>query len=337
MLVFSAFVLFFSACAKKTEPASDPSLLDTFISTNASDMEYQIRFDFEPSCSDHSAKCFSEWQPAYNDPDTAESPEAQKGYTYSNQYGCELITALQDALRSAEVIELDDPTTEEGLLNYMARLPDNTIVYIYRNNTLKLLAGDERHVYTVSSEDYNRVIQKIAAYIPFGYLPDQYIYQYLDAGDHHLIHQMTMKQAMEYIRSDFTGVILFSRPSCPLCRKAVPVLCQVISELDQDLYYVNVESPCYDITCTVDLSDGSEYSAQVYDEIIHALEPALQKDADGNPEFMIPLVIAVKDGVIIDSHTSLIEGWSADDSGTQDEQYAEELNRIYQQLIGKIQ
>ena len=85
-----------------------------------------------------------------------------------------------------------------------------------------------------------------------------------------------------------------------------------------------------------------EARMEVIDKLYSLLDPVL--DHEKNPEtgkiepaMYVPLVIAVKDGEIVDHHTSLVSSFDlVDDDTVMTEEQNEELAGYYQRLIDKV-
>ena len=147
--------------------------------------------------------------------------------------------------------------------------------------------------------------------------------------------QVTMTESFRIFEEKGTALILYSYDTCPWCNRAVPVLNKVLKENGIKGVYVDIyEQEIADLE--------KEARMEVIDKLYGLLDPVL--DHEKNPEtgkiepaMYVPLVVAVKNGEIMDHHTSLVPGFEMKDEDTQltDEQKAE-LAKYYQRVIDEI-
>lgn len=85
-----------------------------------------------------------------------------------------------------------------------------------------------------------------------------------------------------------TGVVYLGFPECPWCKAYVVYLNEVAKENDIEvIYYYNI------------LEDGKNNS-DGYQKVVNLLSDYLQYDEEGNKRIYVPIVIAIKNGEIID-------------------------------------
>ena len=132
--------------------------------------------------------------------------------------------------------------------------------------------------------------------------------------------EITPDECMRFFDEGGTGLLYFGRSNCPYCQRAVPELNEVLKELDDTVYYVDV--------------DLSKLSYEKYEELLPYLDAALAESESGEKNFLIPDIIAVKEGKIIGNHISLVDDFefSSGDAQLTDAQ-KETLRGIYRDLI----
>ncbi|MBR3357600.1 MAG: thioredoxin family protein [Solobacterium sp.] len=159
-------------------------------------------------------------------------------------------------------------------------------------------------------------------------------YRWLDDNDP-AFAQVSMTESFRILEEKGTALVLFSYDWCPWCNRAVPVLNKVLKENGIKGIYVDIYEP--------EIAElEKEARMEVIDKLYSLLDPVL--DHEKNPEtgkiepaMYVPLVIAVKDGEIVDHHTSLVSSFDlVDDDTVMTEEQNEELAGYYQRLIDKV-
>lgn len=88
---------------------------------------------------------------------------------------------------------------------------------------------------------------------------------------------------LELFESDEASIVLFSRPTCGYCQIAEPILHHIAYQYDLTLYHVNTDE--------MDSDDAS----------------ALAESDDIFNQFGTPLLVAVKDGKVVDRVDGLVD------------------------------
>ena len=132
--------------------------------------------------------------------------------------------------------------------------------------------------------------------------------------------EITPDECMRFFDEGGTGLLYFGRSNCPYCQRAVPELDVVLNEYGLSVYYVDV--------------DLSKLTYEKYEELLPYLDAALAESESGEKNFLIPDIIAVKEGKIIGNHISLVDDFefSSGDAQLTDAQ-KETLRGIYRDLI----
>ncbi len=131
--------------------------------------------------------------------------------------------------------------------------------------------------------------------------------------------EMTLEESVRIFKEGGSGIVYYGYAGCPWCERAVPILNDVAKELGVTVYYINVHA---------------QTTMEAYNELLTYITPILETDSNGEPEFKVPEVIAVKNGEITDHHLALVDGFKieSDESQMSDTQN-EELKNIYINLI----
>ena len=328
--------LFSAGCDK---PEMDISPMDRLVVAAAENMEYKIRFDYEESCAVHSQKCFSDWMPSYLDPSDADTAKEVKIREQHNHFGCDMIRALQASLLDAEIKESENAATDEGRLSYMVRNQDGITGYFYRDGQMKILLGEDRYVYEVTSEAYTALLEEIDHYEPYGYYyMDQSIYRYLDVKNYDLVKQISLSTFLHNVQDGMSGIVLLNDPSAGSeGQEAVRIICQLISEQEQEINYIDMRNSCVDISCSVDLADGSEQTAEFMREMLAVLSPVLPEDDKGDAVFSLPLIVSIKDGHVMNGYAFSHDDWTIDETGQYSETAIQEMEELFRQIIAALE
>ncbi|MBQ7991511.1 MAG: hypothetical protein IJ252_00645 [Solobacterium sp.] len=123
-----------------------------------------------------------------------------------------------------------------------------------------------------------------------------------------------------------TGVIFYSRVSCPFCNAAVPVLNDAAKELGVRILYTDIEDPEF-----MKLS-WQERDGKVF-HLMELIDSILKTDDNGEKAFFIPLLIAVKDGEIMDSYVSVSEGIDTEHFENTPQENIDHLKELYKRVI----
>lgn len=154
---------------------------------------------------------------------------------------------------------------------------------------------------------------------PVSVAADMSGYQWLNDEEPPFL-EITPDECMRFFDEGGTGLLYFGRSNCPYCQRAVPELDVVLNEYDLSVYYVDV--------------DLSKLTYEKYEELLPYLDAALAESESGEKNFLIPDIIAVKEGKIIGNHISLVDDFefSSGDAQLTDAQ-KETLRGIYRDLI----
>ena len=154
---------------------------------------------------------------------------------------------------------------------------------------------------------------------PVSVAADMSGYQWLNDEEPPFL-EITPDECMRFFDEGGTGLLYFGRSNCPYCQRAVPELDVVLNEYGLSVYYIDV--------------DLSKLTYEKYEELLPYLDAALAESESGEKNFLIPDIIAVKEGKIIGNHISLVDDFefSSGDAQLTDAQ-KETLRGIYRDLI----
>jgi len=171
-----------------------------------------------------------------------------------------------------------------------------------------------------------------------------------------LIRYSTPEEILELADSG-TGLILFGFPQCPWCRQMTPLLIDVALAGGLDvIHYIDMTT----IRTTWQLLDGEPVMVdpghERYQDMLArfrsviepmSLNPFHLTDADGNRvntgelRIFVPTVVAVRDGIIVDSHVYTVPGsYPGNADGNQwfplSDDENDYLRAIYDRLIANL-
>ena len=159
-------------------------------------------------------------------------------------------------------------------------------------------------------------------------------YRWLDDPNPAFV-QIPMMEVFKLMEEGGTGLLLLSYPDCPWCNRAVPVLNQTLKENGITGIYGDIYE---DEIRAMTREEWDLFQKDLYVCLDAALDHQTNPDTGKMDAVMyVPLVIAVKDGKIVDHHTSLVESFKMehDDDQLTDEQ-KKELKSYYERLIERI-
>ena len=131
--------------------------------------------------------------------------------------------------------------------------------------------------------------------------------------------EITASESCRMFEEDGCGVLYFGYVGCAYCQRAVPELNTAAEACGVTVYYVDVNSP---------LNTNADFRG-----LLPYIDSALVKTPEGKA-FMVPLVIAVKDGEVVGSHLALVDGYNIDSESSQmSREQKKELQNIYIELF----
>lgn len=173
-------------------------------------------------------------------------------------------------------------------------------------------------------------------------------YNNVEIPEKNSIKYINALEAVEIIKNK-SGIIYFGANWCPWCRNAIEVLLEVAKNKDNEtIYYVNMDN----VRNIWEIKEGklekTTKEKEGYYELLEALNDVLNKntykltDKDGKEydtlekRIGMPLVIALKNGKIIEKHSGTVKlnETQTKYSKLEDEQ-KEELKNIYAKMIEK--
>lgn len=148
-------------------------------------------------------------------------------------------------------------------------------------------------------------------------------YTFLDQDKADYFINTSFEKTVEMITNNESGIVYIGFQECEWCQRAVPVLAEMASETKSIVYYLNV--------------DNEDITGNTYKQFKALFKNELSEDSDGERVLMTPLVLAIKDGKVVDSHTSLVKGFeikSETDNLNKDQ--FNELLTIYKVMQKKV-
>lgn len=134
--------------------------------------------------------------------------------------------------------------------------------------------------------------------------------------------EISLKESIRMFSEGGTGILYYGKADCGWCTRAVPELNTVAKECGVTVYYVDV---------------AKEVTDEDYNTLIDDISEIFITDTTGQKSFLVPEVIAVKNGKIVDHHLSLVDEFEmTDDSAQMTDIEKKELQNIYQKLMTEI-
>ncbi len=121
--------------------------------------------------------------------------------------------------------------------------------------------------------------------------------------------ELSFEEALRLFEEKGSGILLISRPSCPHCLNAVPVLHEVAEEHDLMIYYV-------------DCSKGFE------NQHLEKLE-VYAANVLGARGVLVPIVFSIINGEALGKHIGTV----AEEDGLLTEEQKKETKEIYEKLL----
>lgn len=123
---------------------------------------------------------------------------------------------------------------------------------------------------------------------------------YFDMSGYHLdsqhFYNVEYSDVITMIQDKRTFIVYFGYESCPWCNDLVEVLDLVCSDLETDIYYVDVKSET-----SIDNKDGLNYF----------IDYSGQKNQEGENILFFPTVMFIKEGQLVNSHIGTVSGHNA--------------------------
>lgn len=134
--------------------------------------------------------------------------------------------------------------------------------------------------------------------------------------------EITLKESLRMFSEGGTGILYYGKTNCTWCLRAVPELNTAAKKYGVTVYYVDV---------------AKEVTDEDYNALLDDISDIFITDTTGQKSFLVPEVIAVKDGKIVDHHLSLVDEFEMkDDSSQMDDTERKELQNIYKKLMTEI-
>lgn len=148
-------------------------------------------------------------------------------------------------------------------------------------------------------------------------------YTFLDQEKSDGFVNTSFKEVVNMITEEKTGIVYIGFQECEWCQRAVPVLAEMSEETKTTIYYLNL--------------DNEDLTSNSYKQFKALFSEQLSTDNDGEKVLLTPLVLAIKDGKVVDSHTSLVKGFDIkSDSDNLNEEQFNELLSIYKKMQKKL-
>lgn len=135
--------------------------------------------------------------------------------------------------------------------------------------------------------------------------------------------ETSLKETLKLFEEKGNAVVYYGYAGCQWCERALPELNEVALETGAMIYYVDASvSPAQDD----------------YQKLTEYLGDALSTNEEtGEKEMYVPFVVGIKDGEVVDSHTSLVDDFEIENESSQmSESQKQHLQEIYKEIIQKV-
>ena len=157
-------------------------------------------------------------------------------------------------------------------------------------------------------------------------LSDMSGYETYNKDISYIYYDMTVEDMISKMDQGDSFVVYFGFETCPWCNDAMPILNEVAQANGIKVGYVNTRK---------EESWSSNTDIDNYSLLVEKVGKYLSKDDEGNPRLYVPFVFFIKNGEVVGGHEGTVDGHNAHERRI-DEEEAEELTRIYQELFEKV-
>lgn len=137
--------------------------------------------------------------------------------------------------------------------------------------------------------------------------------------------EVTMKESVRLFEEKGTGLVYYGYTGCQWCERFLPQLNQVALKTGVTIYYV-------------DAAIFNEEESETYPILTEYLSSILSTNEEtGEKEMYVPLLIGIKDGELVGSHSGLVDGFVIEDESSQmNDDEKKELQDIFMDIIEKV-
>lgn len=143
-----------------------------------------------------------------------------------------------------------------------------------------------------------------------------------EAADTSWMKRLSMQEAIAMVQEEQDSVIYFGYPDCPWCQEILPLLQEVATASQKDVYYVQTRDEAKELL----------YTNEEKEQFIPYLRAYMKQDDEGVYQLYVPLVIRIQDGKVSGGHLGSVDGHDAHERKMTDRE-KEEVKSIYQELL----
>ncbi|MBW9212860.1 MULTISPECIES: hypothetical protein [Terrabacteria group] len=133
--------------------------------------------------------------------------------------------------------------------------------------------------------------------------------------------EVSTQEALRLINEKGTGILYFGYTDCQFCARAVPELNEAMKRTGVSVYYV----------------DTTKANVLDINALLAKFAAILSETGDNTDGFYVPLVVAIRDGIPVAEHTTLLKNYEIKDEKAQmSEEQKKELQNIYINIFQKI-
>lgn len=148
-------------------------------------------------------------------------------------------------------------------------------------------------------------------------------YTFLDQSKANCFINSSFESVVNMFINETSGIVFIGYTGCEWCQRAVPVVADLGQEKNSIIYYVNVAN--------------EDSTGDSYKQFKALAKEVLEEDDVGEKRLMVPVVIGIKDGKIVDYHVSTVDSFEIEDetSNLNEEQH-DELLSYYEEIYDKV-
>lgn len=133
---------------------------------------------------------------------------------------------------------------------------------------------------------------------------------------------MTFQEAIDVFENGQDGLLYFGFPDCPWCREVVPILHEEAERLDVPVCYIRTRDDDKELL----------YTPEQRVEIAPYLGEFVSTGLDGELKLYVPLVVAVKNGKLVQGHQGTVDDHDAHEREMTDEE-REQVDKEIREIV----
>ena len=142
--------------------------------------------------------------------------------------------------------------------------------------------------------------------------------------DSEIFTSMTFEDAISFFENKESGILYFGFTDCPWCQQAKPYLKKQAKSSDVKVHYIQTRED--------DEEHTRLYTDEQKERILPYIKEYMEKDDENELTLYVPLVLNVKNGIVVDGHMGTVNGHDATQRKMNDDE-KKELVKRYKKLF----